>query len=231
MSALRLYELAGADPERRFSPYCWRTRLALAHKQLPVETVAWRFTEKAAIAFSGQGKVPVLVDGETVISDSWAIAEYLERRYPERPSLFGGETGRAVTRFINQWTDGVLQAALARLLVPDVFAVLHDKDKAYFRESREKFFGCTLEALAARREAYREDLEEALRPLRSTLAKQPFLAGASPAYADHIVFGAFQWARLVSPQRLVEADDPLHAWQERLLDAYDGLARRVPALA
>ena len=38
----RLYDLAGADPDRRFSPYCWRTRLALAHKELPVETVPWR---------------------------------------------------------------------------------------------------------------------------------------------------------------------------------------------
>jgi glutathione S-transferase-like protein len=36
---LRLYDLAGADPNRRFSPYCWRIRLALAHKRLPVETI------------------------------------------------------------------------------------------------------------------------------------------------------------------------------------------------
>jgi Glutathione S-transferase, N-terminal domain len=36
--SLRLYDLAGAQPERRFSPYCWRIRLALAHKSLPVET-------------------------------------------------------------------------------------------------------------------------------------------------------------------------------------------------
>jgi glutathione S-transferase len=49
---LRLYDLAGAQPERRFSPYCWRIRLALAHKNLPVETIPWRFTEKAEIAAS-----------------------------------------------------------------------------------------------------------------------------------------------------------------------------------
>ena len=60
---LRLYDLAGAQPERRFSPYCWRIRLALAHKNLPVETIPWRFTEKAEIAASGQTLVPVLVDG------------------------------------------------------------------------------------------------------------------------------------------------------------------------
>ncbi len=26
---LQLYDLAGAEPERRFSPYCWRIKLAL----------------------------------------------------------------------------------------------------------------------------------------------------------------------------------------------------------
>ena len=39
---LRLYDLAEAQPERRFSPYCWRIRLALTHKNLPVETIPWR---------------------------------------------------------------------------------------------------------------------------------------------------------------------------------------------
>ena len=77
-----LYDLAGEDPDVRFSPYCWRTRFALAHKGLPVETVPWRFTDREAIAFSGQGKVPVIQDDGTVVSDSWAIAEYLEDQVP-----------------------------------------------------------------------------------------------------------------------------------------------------
>ena len=75
---LRMYDLAAAEPERRFSPYCWRSRLALAHKDLPVETIPWRFTEKEALAPSGQLLVPVLVDGDRWISDSWTIANYLE---------------------------------------------------------------------------------------------------------------------------------------------------------
>jgi glutathione S-transferase len=37
--ALILYDLAGADAERRFSPYCWRIRLAVAHKGMEVETI------------------------------------------------------------------------------------------------------------------------------------------------------------------------------------------------
>src|ERR1700761_8139986 len=107
---LRLYDLAGADPNRRFSPYCWRTRLALAHKGLAVETIPWRFTEKAAIATSGQGLVPVLVDGDRWGSDSWAIGNYLEDTHPGRPSLFGGGDGRNLTRFFSTFADGLVAA-------------------------------------------------------------------------------------------------------------------------
>ena len=42
---IRMYDLAGANPAVRFSPYCWRARRALAHKGLDVETNAWRFSD------------------------------------------------------------------------------------------------------------------------------------------------------------------------------------------
>jgi hypothetical protein len=144
-----LYDLAGADPSLRFSPYCWRTRMALAHKGLAVETVPWRFTDKDVIAFSGQGRVPVIRDGETVISDSWAIADYLEAHYPERPSLFGGAGGQAHARLINAWADASVLGPAARLVVRDIVDAIDPKDCDYFRSSREQRFGETLEAVQA----------------------------------------------------------------------------------
>jgi hypothetical protein len=78
--AIVMHDLAGADPALRFSPYCWRTRMALAHKRLAVETIPWRFTDNAALAFSGQGRVPVIRDGDLVVSDSWAIRNTLRAR-------------------------------------------------------------------------------------------------------------------------------------------------------
>src|ERR1700709_2059274 len=115
-----LYDLAGADPDVRFSPYCWRTRFALAHKGLPVETLPWRFTEREAIAFSGQGKGPVIQDEGAVVAARWAIAGYLEDQVPS-PTLFGGTMGRAHALFVNAWADAVLVGGLARLIVRDVF--------------------------------------------------------------------------------------------------------------
>ncbi len=227
MSSRVLYELAGAEDDRLFSPYCWRVRMALAHKGLAAQTRPWRFTEKDAIAFSGQDRVPVLVDGERTIVDSWAIATYLEETYPDRPSLFGGAAGQAVTRFVNAWADRVLVRGIAPLIVADIFTVLHEKDHAYFRESREKMFGAALEAVSADRDSRVASFRHTLDPLRATLRVQPFLAGAAPGYADYIVFGTFQWARCTSRFALLPADDPVAAWVETLLDAFDGLARRA----
>jgi glutathione S-transferase len=73
-----------------------------------------------------------------------------------------------------------------------------------------------------------EGFRRALEPMRLTVKTQTYLGGEAPNYADYIVFGAFQWARVVSPFKLLLAEDPVYAWRERLLDAFDGMARRSP---
>src|SRR5712691_1376744 len=227
--AITLYDLAGAEAARRFSPFCWRTKMALAHKGLEVETVPWRFTEKDKLPQPNGGRVPVIVDGGQVVHDSSTIADYLETRYSDRPSLFGGEVGRALTRFVQNWTETVLQPALAGFVVLDICRHSAPQDQAYFRQSREERFGRTLEEVVKDRDARLPAFRESLTPLRRTLERQKFLAGEAPAYADFIVFGAFQWARAISDFELLATDDPIAAWRGRLLDAFGGLARKSPA--
>ncbi len=228
-ATLKLYDLAASDADRRFSPYCWRVRLALAHKGLDVETIPWRFTEKTAIAQTGQGRVPVLVDGDKWVSDSWTIAEYLEDKYPGQPSLFGGAAGRALSRFYVAWADGVMQPAMLRFVALDIWKHLDPRDRDYFRKTREERLGMTLEAFVAEREKYLKGFRDILTPLRLTLKAQPFLGGDRPLQADYIVFGGFQWARAISDFALLEAGDPVASWRERLLDLFGGLARKNPS--
>ncbi len=227
-----LYDLAAADPTLRFSPYCWRTKLALAHKNLDFETVPWRFTDQDVIAFSGQGqsggKVPVLVDNGTVVHDSQSIAEYLETTYPQAPTLFGDAASRALTGFVKQWTEDTLHPTIVKIVLPDIFKLIDPKDRTYFRQSREPRIGMTIEALAARRPEFLPPFQAALAPLRDTLKAQNFLAGVTPAYADHIVFGALKWARTTSSTALLAPDDPISLWMERLLSYY-GLRNQPPA--
>ena len=73
-----------------------------------------------------------------------------------------------------------------------------------------------------------EGFRKSLDPLRLTLRTQAYIGGTAANYADYIVFGPFQLARVVSPFKLLAADDPIYAWRERLLDAFDGMARKSP---
>jgi len=227
--AITLYDLAGAEADRRFSPFCWRARMALAHKGLDVETVPWRFTEKDKLPQPNAGRVPVIVDGGQVVHDSTAIADFLEARYPDDATLFGGESGRALTSFVQNWTETVLQPALVGLVVLDIWRHAAPQDQAYFRQSREERFGTSLENVVKDREQRLPAFRDSLAPLRRTLELQKFLSGEAPAYPDYVVFGAFQWARAISDFELVAADDPVAAWRRRLLDAFNGLARSAPA--
>jgi glutathione S-transferase len=225
---ITFYDLVGAAETMRFSPNTWRTRMALAHKGLKHDTVLCRFTEKDKIAFSGQKLVPILRDGETVVHDSWSIACYLEDTYPDRPSLFGCDVGRATTRFLNVWVSTVLHGAVVRLLLADIHAIIDAKDKAYFRETREKRFGATLEQVSADKAGNLAAVRQLLAPVDATLGQQDWLGGDGPAYADYLIFGAFQWARAVSPAALAEPGTALHAWNERMLDLHGGLGRSLP---
>jgi glutathione S-transferase len=227
--AITLYDLAGVEADRRFSPFCWRTKMALAHKGLDVETVPWRFTEKDKLPTPNDGRVPVIIDGGKVVHDSTAIADYLEEHYADRPSLFPGTAARGLSKFVQNWTETVLQVGLIRLVLLDIHNHIGPQDQEYFRQSREsRFGGMSLEDVVKDRDSRLPAFRASLDPLRRTVERQPFLCGEAPAYADYIVFGAFQWARSVSDFELVTADDPIFAWRGRLLDLYGGLGRNSP---
>jgi glutathione S-transferase len=213
---LKLFELVGTDTARPFSPYCWRTRMALAHKGLSAESIPWCFTEKQSIAPYKSEKVPVLLDGDNSVVESWAIANYLEDTYPDRPSLFGGEGGRAMARMINWWGDIAIVNGIFPMIATDVHRHLKPEDAAYFRRTREERMGKPLEELTTDRDKEVAKFRRSLDPLRLTLRTQAFLGGDAPNYADYIVFGGFQWARVTSPFRLLEDKDLVYAWRERL---------------
>lgn len=220
-----LYDLSGKDEALRFSPYCWRVKYALAHKALDYETRPWHFTDKAALAFSAQDKVPVLVDGENIVTDSYEILSYLDRTYPDKP-LLGGADAEARARFFKFYAERGLMPGMLRTIVMDLLNAIDPKDRDYFRDTREKRFGRSLEDLHSPSKGL-SMLDQALEPMRGRLREVDFLDGESPAAADYLVFGMFMWARVVSTADLVSNADPVYAWVERMLDLHDGLGRKA----
>ncbi len=207
-----LYDLSGTG-DRRFSPYCWRTKLALAHKGLKFDTVATRFTDIDALNGGPRLTLPVLDDGGKRIVDSWTIAEHLETAYPDTPTLF--PSGKAHARFMNNWTPAI-HPPLLRVILLDVYNAQDAENQAYFRPDREAKFGMTLEAFVDGGEANLKAFRAALQPIRETLKSQPYLAGDAPAYADYIPAGAFLWAEAISDCEICASDDPVADWLQRV---------------
>ncbi|MGA1487220.1 MAG: glutathione S-transferase family protein, partial [bacterium] len=164
------------------------------------------------------------VDGEQTLADSWKILEYLDKRYPEH-SL---EMHRGELRFLRHWTEMVMFPGMIRMIVDEIHKTVHEKDRDYFRATREKTFGMSLEEFAANKEVKVEEFRKSLNPLRATLKAFDFLGGSQPNLADYLIFSGLMWARCTSSMPLLAEDDPVFAWRETMLDLFGGMARSVP---
>lgn len=226
---LALYSLCGARPQHFFSPHCWKAVMALAHKGLAFDEIPTTYAGIARIGGGFSQTLPVLDDGGHLVSDSFAIALYLEDAYPDRPSLFGGEGGKALSRMVEGYSQMVIHTAIMKMALMDIHGALDEGDKAYFRQSREERLGRKLEDVVADRAAEEAAFATKLEPMRHMLKFQPFIGGESPLFADYIVFGALQWLRVTAGLSMLSADDPVVAWLDRCLDLHGGRARGVTA--
>jgi len=222
---MKLYELVGREKDNGFSPFVWRVKLALAHKGLDYESVPLNFTEiRETLGFADSKIVPVLVDGETIIKDSWDICCYLEDAYPDLPKLF---KDRDAAKLFNFQMMMPLLSPLFRTIVADIFDVIDDKDEDYFRSTREPRIGCTIEEAAIDYEQSLSTFKAGLWPYSQYLKEADFLCGDYPAFHDFALYGMFLWARATSDKKLIESDDPLSAWLDRMDQQFDGLGAKV----
>jgi glutathione S-transferase len=221
---IKIYELCGASPNPLFSPHCWKERMSLAHKGLEFEVVPTPFTEVTRVENGFAKTVPILRDGERLVSDSYEIALYLEEQYPNGASLFGDSAGRALSRFVAEWADAQIRPVIGKARLLEIFEGLAPSDQSYFRTTREKRFGMPLERVASENAASLETLPELMHPVEAVLTHQPYLGGETPLFADYAVFGYLQWPHRVSTRRVFKANSQIAKWLGRLLNLYDGMA-------
>ena len=166
-----------ATGDRRFSPFCWRTKLAFAQKGLDYATRPLRFVDIDALNPGGPRlTLPTLDEVARRVNDSWAIACYLEETYPDRPSLF--PSGLEVARFVQGWTNTQVNPALLRVILLDVHDALDAESQACFRQNREARFGMTLEAFVADRPGALQRFRQTLQPIPGTSSR---ISPSSPA--------------------------------------------------
>jgi glutathione S-transferase len=89
---------------KNYSTWSLRPWLLLRHSGIPFEEELIDFNaadfKTRVKQYSGAGKVPVLVDGELVVWDSLAIAEYIAEKYPEKALWPHAVPARAVARSV-----------------------------------------------------------------------------------------------------------------------------------
>lgn len=221
----RLYELALANGIQP-SPFVWRIRFALAHKQVPYEGVPMGFTDIPRVVGPTFRLVPVLEDHKGRRGESWEIVEHLDQEYPQHP-LFSSPAEKALARFVDAWITWEIMPRFFSLYALDLHNAARPGDQAYYRSSREgpRTHGKTLEDFTAGREQRLPEVRAALLPLRQHLVHHAFLHGNVPGYADYIALGAFLWAASAATLPLLTPDDPIKDWLERGRDLHGGVAR------
>jgi glutathione S-transferase len=89
------------------SPFCRKVRLSLAEKKIEIQLVEEHYWEKGPdfLLRNPAGKVPILkINGKT-LSESSAICEYLEQRYPEPALLPKNVDAQFEVRRLVAWFD------------------------------------------------------------------------------------------------------------------------------
>jgi len=219
MPALKLYELDNVEGQST-SPFVWRIKFALQHKGITYESVPMGFS---GIRHIGQGLVetgapktlPIVEYAGVFISESWAIAEWLDEAFPDHPPLFSSQPELAMVRFFDKWFATAVLPPMFRSCVYQIFEHVRPEEQDYFRTTRERMFRQTLEAVAADSENYLAQMREALLPMRLALRSAPYLGGDQPTYADYIAWGAFVGFSFIVRRPLLAPDDALQSWTER----------------
>ena len=195
---MKLYELAAADG-RRFSPYCWRIRMALALKGIAAASVPVGFTAIPGICNGSGTTVPALEleDGEVIV-DSFAIALRLDEMDRERP-LFTSPEARAHCRLIEGWANTAVTAQVRNMIIADIWQAQSPGNRAYFRASRERRFGRRLEDIQSeRQDSVTAFNTVTLAPVAHALSHARWLGGDQPDYADCVLFGSLAWGPIIS---------------------------------
>lgn len=177
-------------------PFAMRVRMTLHEKGIPFEV-----REEDLKNFSPQlralhpeAKVPVLVDGDTVIYESAIITEYIEDSFPEQtPLLPRSPRERAQVRLWTYWCN--------QMFKPDL-------DRLKYGTSRFPENECI---------GISEKVKTHLAKLEQTLQKSLWLVGEQLTLADIHVFPFGRQLSRVNPTPPFLVDYPkLLDWIERL---------------
>jgi glutathione S-transferase len=207
------------------SPFVWATKYALAHKGFEIDIVPGGFTGIPERTGGKTERLPAIVDDGEWVLDSWLIAEYLDRKYPDRPTLIGDPSVRPLTQMVESWLWQQAISPWMTCFLKSYRDLSVPQDHDYVTSSRERMFGRKIEDIVVGREDRIPTVPPKLELLRTTLKQSPWLGGESPNYADYRALSVFLFCASVADTPVLTDDDPLRDWIDRGFDLYGGLGR------
>jgi len=207
------------------SPFVWATKYALAHKGLEIEIVPGGFTGILDRTGGKSERLPAIIDNGEWVLDSWLIAEYLDRKYPDRPTLIGDPSVRVLAQFVETWLWQQAISPWMTCFLKSYRDLSLPQDHEYVTSSRERMFGRKIEDIIVGREDRIPTVPPKLELLRTTLKQSPWLGGESPNYADYRALSVFLFCASVADTPVLTDDDPLRDWIDRGFDLYGRLGR------
>ena len=147
-------------------------------------------------------------DAPIIVTDSLAIAEYLDAKYPERPVL--PKEGIALQYIFEETFRRIVLPHLRKILIPLIWRILDERSQMYYRETRERWLGNgkTLEEWSPEgsvREGHWALLKTGFDTLAMILDKNgpgaAYVAGGTePTRADMIIVAYLAWLIAAAPE-------------------------------
>ena len=170
--------------------------------------------------------LPVIHDPstDTSIVDSFAIAEYLEKTYPDTPSVFPNKTAALQKAFQPSFVWSI--DAVRSFIIPAVCLKLNPASEEYFRRTREISYGKKLEDVVPAGEAraeewgkFKKGLDTVYSYLVLTDRKGPYMMGDTISWSDLVLFSFLYWFKLIWGEDSQEWKD-IASWNDGRWEAH-----------
>ncbi|KAG6864274.1 hypothetical protein C0991_010911 [Blastosporella zonata] len=199
---IKFYDIPSTLPGKAWSVNLWKTRYSLNFKGLPFETIWTEYPDIAPLAKTMGFKpaigsnpphytLPAIYDPNTsaALADSAAIAEYLDKAYPDTPRLFPSGSHALQYVFLDIFQEKL--RPVWQFVLPASVLILNPASEEYFRRTREAKFGKTLEDVVPKGEDAVVEwtkVQAAFDDIHGWLEKGksngPYFLGQEPAFVD-----------------------------------------------
>jgi len=181
-------------------PFCWKVRVLLNYKGIPFEAIEVHPRSKKELEFTDHKKVPVLVDGKTIVTESAKIMDYLSNKYDV--SLPKDDESEWCA-----WVDDTLVHYLPPIIHRDFktsFNTIGEATKTGRSNWLSRFFtrlmGAAIMSKVAKKKALKLGITDPITELKTAIDKwvnkglkgQAFCGGNQISIADLSVFGVFR---------------------------------------